>query len=64
MLLDLSLAAVPITFVPVRVTCQDLRPSRLIKSNAEYLLKNSCIVLHPFVRRRRCTGAAVREQSL
>src|SRR5205807_8225407 len=56
MLLELSLAGVPITFVPVRVTGQELRPSRLIKSNAEYLFKTSCIIVRTLARCRRCTG--------
>jgi len=63
MLLELSLAGVPITFVPVRVTCDELRPSRLIKSNAEYLFKNSCIIVRTLARRRRCTGQVVREDA-
>jgi glycosyltransferase involved in cell wall biosynthesis len=53
MLLAFSLAGVPITFVPVRVTCQDLRPSRLIRSNAEYLVKTSFIIVSTLARRRR-----------
>jgi glycosyltransferase involved in cell wall biosynthesis len=53
MLLEFSLAGVAITFVPVRVTSQDLRPSRLIKSNAEYLFKNSCIIVRTLVRNPR-----------
>ena len=65
MLLELSLAGVPVTFVPVRVACQELRPSRLIKSNAEYLFKTSCIIVRTLARprRRRCppyTGQVVR----
>jgi len=60
MLLELSLAGVPITFVPVRITCQELRPSRLIKSNAQYLFKNSCIIVRTLARCRRCTGQVVR----
>ena len=61
MLLALSLADVPITFVPVRVTCRELRPSRLIKSNAQYLFKNSCTIVCTLARRRRrrCTGEVV-----
>jgi glycosyltransferase involved in cell wall biosynthesis len=53
MLLELSLTGVPITFVPVRVTCHELRPSRLIKSNGEYLFKNSCIIVRTLARSRR-----------
>jgi glycosyltransferase involved in cell wall biosynthesis len=60
MLLQFSRAGVPITFVPIRVTCQDLRPSRLIKSNAEYLFKTSGIIVRTLARRRRCTGEVVR----
>lgn len=56
MLLALSLANVPITFVPVRVTGQELRPSRLIRSNAEYLFKASCAMVRTHARCRRCTG--------
>jgi glycosyltransferase involved in cell wall biosynthesis len=61
MLLQLSRAGVPITFVPVRVTGQELRPSRLIKSNAEYLFKTSCIIVRTLARSRRVTGQVVRE---
>ena len=61
MLLELSLAGVPITFVPVRVTCQDLRPSRLIRNNAEYLFKNSCTIVRTLARCRRCSSPVVRE---
>ena len=61
MLLEFSRAGVPITFVPIRVTCQDLRPSRLIRSNAEYLFKTSGIIVRTLARRRRCTGQVVRE---
>jgi glycosyltransferase involved in cell wall biosynthesis len=53
MLLELSLAGVPITFVPVRVSRGELRPSRLIRSNAQYLFKNSCIIVRTLARRRR-----------
>jgi glycosyltransferase involved in cell wall biosynthesis len=56
MLLAFSLAGVPITFVPVRVTCEELRPSRLIKSNAEYLFKTSCMIVRTLGRCRRCRG--------
>jgi glycosyltransferase involved in cell wall biosynthesis len=56
MLLEFSRASVPITFVPVRVTCKELRPSRLIKNNAEYLFKNSCTVVRTLARYRRCTA--------
>jgi hypothetical protein len=59
MLLELSFADVPIAFVPVRVTCQELRPSRLIKSNAEYLFKTSCIIVRTVARCRRCTDQVV-----
>jgi len=59
MLLDFSRAGVPITFVPIRVTYQDVRPSRLIKSNAEYLFKTSGIIVRTLMRRRRCTGHLV-----
>jgi glycosyltransferase involved in cell wall biosynthesis len=52
MLLEFSRGGVPITFVPVRVTCDDLRPSRLIKSNAEYLFKTSGIIVRTLARRR------------
>jgi hypothetical protein len=51
MLLELSHAGVPITFVPVRVTSQDLRPSRLIRSNAEYLFKTSGIIVRTLARK-------------
>ena len=61
MLLQFSLAGVPITFVPVRVTCQELRPSRLIKSNTEYLFKTSGIIVRTLARRRRCTSRVVLE---
>jgi glycosyltransferase involved in cell wall biosynthesis len=60
MLLEHSLAGVPITFVPVRVTSKELRPSRLIKSNAEYLFKASCIIVRTLARSRRCSGQVVR----
>ena len=53
MLLEFSLAGVPITFVPIRVNSQDLRPSRLIRSNAEYLFKNACTIVRTLARRRR-----------
>jgi glycosyltransferase involved in cell wall biosynthesis len=62
MLLELSHAGVPITFVPIHVTCQELRPSRLIKSNAQYLFKTSCIIVHTLARSRRCTGQVVRSE--
>jgi glycosyltransferase involved in cell wall biosynthesis len=57
MLLELSLTGVPITFVPIRVTCDDLRPSRLIRSNAQYLFKNSCTIVRTLARRRRGAGS-------
>lgn len=62
MLLELSLAGVPIIFVPIRVTGQELRPSRLIKSNAEYLFKTFCIIVRTLTR-RRCTAQVVRPES-
>ncbi len=66
MLLEFSLAGVPITFVPIRVNSQDLRPSRLIRSNAEYLFKNSCTIARTLARRRPragCAGQVVRGES-
>lgn len=62
MLLELSLAGVPITFVPVRVTCQELRPSRLIRSNIQYLFKTFCIIVRTLARHRRCTGRLIRPE--
>jgi glycosyltransferase involved in cell wall biosynthesis len=59
MLLEFSRGGVPITFVPIRVTSQDLRPSRLIKSNAQYLFKTSGIIVRTLVRRRRCSAGQV-----
>jgi hypothetical protein len=59
MLLELSLAGVPITFVPIGVTSEDLRPSRLIRSNAEYLFKNACIIVRTLARSRRSAGRVV-----
>lgn len=53
MLLELSRAGVPITFVPVRVTGQDLRPSRLIKSNTQYLFNACCVIVRTLARWRR-----------
>jgi hypothetical protein len=53
MLLAFSLAGVPITFVPIRVNCRELRSSRLIKSNAQYLFKTSCMIVRTLARRRR-----------
>ena len=58
MLLAFSLAGVPITFVPVRVTREDLRPSRLIRSNAEYLFKTCCIIVRTLARHRRGHGCS------
>jgi hypothetical protein len=62
MLLQLSHAGVPIKFVPVRVNCRDLRPSRLIKSNAQYLFKTSCIIVRSLARRRQLAGQIVRAE--
>ena len=59
MLLELSRAGVPITFVPIRVTGQELRPSRLISSNAEYLVKNSYVIVRTLARRRRRKGRMI-----
>jgi glycosyltransferase involved in cell wall biosynthesis len=64
MLLELSRGGVPMTFVPVRVTGTDLRPSRLIRSNAEYLFRTSCIIVRTLARARRLrwTGEVVRPE--
>lgn len=60
MLMQLAAAGVPMTFIPVRVSGMHLRPSRLIKSNAEYLFKTSCTIFDTLARRhRRWTGQVV-----
>ncbi len=63
MLIELSRAGVPITFVPIRVTRQDLRPSRLIRSNAQYLFKTSCIIMRLLARGRLNGQVVYREIS-